>query len=93
MWLFVSTNGNKLQFLGVVGFKSLAKTAWCLRDGFQKHDFYSHLWIREGGSADMVNLIFWFYIIIIKCWTVDKSRDFVVVGLFLTKTEEKIKYL
>jgi hypothetical protein len=29
-WLFVSRNGIKVQFLGVVGFKSSTLTVYCL---------------------------------------------------------------
>ena len=33
-WLFVSRNGIKMQFLGVVGFKSSTLTVYCLRSWF-----------------------------------------------------------
>ena len=33
-WLFVSTNGIKMQFLGVVGFKSSTLTVYCLCSWF-----------------------------------------------------------
>ena len=32
-WLFMSRNGIKMQFLGVVGFKSLTLTVYCLKQG------------------------------------------------------------
>ena len=44
-WLFVSRNGIKMQFLGVVGFKSSTLTVYCLSSWFvhQKRKTYSNL--------------------------------------------------
>ena len=45
IWLFVSRNGIKMQFLGVVGFKSSTLTDYCLSSWFvhQQWKTYSHL--------------------------------------------------
>ena len=37
MWLFVSINGIKIQFFGVVGFKSSTLTVYCLSSWFVHH--------------------------------------------------------
>ena len=44
-WLFVSRNGIKVQFLGVVGFKSSTLTVYCLSSWFvrQQRKTYSNL--------------------------------------------------
>ena len=44
-WLFVSRNGMKMQFLGIVGFKSSTLTVYCLGSWFvhQQRKTYSNL--------------------------------------------------
>ena len=49
-WLFVSTNGIKMQILGLVGFKSSTLTVYCLRSWFvhQELKTYSALFVLCG---------------------------------------------